>query len=80
VDHQTINQIEDVMVSKEKMRLIHDVRSQRGYNCDSDHFLVQIKIKQKLITAKNRQIQKYKWERQLLDQKEKINKYKKTYN
>jgi serine phosphatase RsbU (regulator of sigma subunit) len=74
-DHQTINQIDHVIVSKEKMRLIHDVKSKRGYNCDSDHFLVQIKIKQKLITVKNKQIQKYKWDRQLLNQKEKINKY-----
>jgi hypothetical protein len=40
-----------------------------------DHFLVQIKIKQRLITVKNRQIQKYKWDRQPLNQKEKINKY-----
>ena len=78
-DHQTINQIDHVMVSKEKMRLIHDVRSKRGYNCDSDHFLVQIKIKQKLITVNNRQTQKYKWDRQLLKQKEKIN-IKKKYN
>jgi len=62
------------MVSKEKMRLIHDDRSKRGYNCDSDHFLVQIKIKQRLITVKNKQMQKYKWDRQLLNQKEKINK------
>ena len=50
-DHQTINQIDHVMVNKEKLRLIHDVRVKRGYNCDSDHFLVQIKIKQKLIAA-----------------------------
>jgi hypothetical protein len=63
------------MVSKEKMRLMHNVRSKRGYNCNSYHFLVQIKIKQELITVKNRQIQKYKWDRQLLNQKEKINKY-----
>ena len=69
-DHQTINQIDYVMISKKKkMRLIHDVRSKRGYNCDSDHFLVQIKIKPKLVIVKNRQIQKYKWDRQLLNQK-----------
>jgi len=68
-DHQTINQIDHVMVSKEKMILMHDVRSKRGYNCDSDHFLVQIKSKQKLIPVKNRQIQKYKWDRQLINQK-----------
>ena len=41
----------------------------------SNHFLVQIKIKQKLITVNNRQTQKYRWDRQLLNQKEKINKY-----
>jgi len=57
-DLQTTRQIDHVMVGKEKMRLIQDVRSKRGYNCDSDHFLVQIKIRQKLITNKNRQIQK----------------------
>jgi len=56
-DHGAINQIDHVMVSKEKMRLIHDVRSKRVYNCDSDHFLVQIKIKQNPITVKNRQTQ-----------------------
>jgi hypothetical protein len=72
-DHQTINQIVHVMVSKEKIRLIHYVRSKRGYNCDSDHFLVQIKGKQKLI-VNNRQTQNYRWDRQLLNQKEKINK------
>jgi len=53
-DHQTMNQIDHVMVSKKKMRLIHDVKSKRGYNCDSDHLLLQIKIKQKLIPVKNR--------------------------
>ena len=74
-DHQTINQIDHVMVSIEKIRLMHYVGSKRGYNCDSDHFLVQIKSKQKMVPVKNRQIQKYKWDRQLINQKEKINKY-----
>ena len=62
-------------LAKKKMRLIHDARSKRGYNCDSDHFLVHIKIKQKLIPVKTKQIQKHKWDRQLLNQREKINKY-----
>ena len=57
------------------MRLTHDVRTKRGYKCDSDHLLLQIKIKQKLITVNNRQSQKYNWDRQLLNQNEKINKY-----
>jgi len=32
-DLQTTNQINHVMVSKEKMRLIQDFRLKRGYNC-----------------------------------------------
>jgi exonuclease III len=66
-DQQTINQIDHVMVSKEKMRIIHDVRSKRGYNCDPDHFLIQIKIKHKLMIDKNRQTLKHKLDRQSLN-------------
>jgi hypothetical protein len=58
-DHQTLNQIDNVIVSKE-MRLIHDVGSKRGQNCNSCHLLVQTKIKQKLTTVKNNQTQKHK--------------------
>ena len=32
-DHQIIKQIDHVMVSREKLRLMHDVRLKRGYNC-----------------------------------------------
>jgi hypothetical protein len=58
-DHQTLNKIDNVIVSKE-MRLIHDVRSKRGQNCNSYHLLVQTNIKQKLTTVKNNQMQKHK--------------------
>ena len=57
------------------MKLTHGVRSKRGYNCDFDNSSLQIKIKQKLIPVKNRQIQKHKWDRQQINQEEKINKY-----
>jgi hypothetical protein len=51
-DHQTVNPTDHVMVGKGKIRLIHNVRSKRDYNCNSEHFLVPIKIKQTLITPK----------------------------
>jgi len=54
LDHETINHIDHVMISQKRKRLIHDVRSKSGYNFDSDHLLLQIKIKQKLIPVKNR--------------------------
>lgn len=37
---------------------------------------VQIKIKQKLIIVNNRQTQNSRWDRQSLNQKEKMNKYR----
>jgi len=42
---------------KLKLGLLHDFISKRDYNCDSDHFFVQFKIKQKLIPVKT---EKYK--------------------
>jgi hypothetical protein len=76
--HQTVNQIDHVMVNRGKMRPTHYGRSKIGYNCESDNFLVQMKIKQKLIAPKNRQVQKHKWDRQSLNQKEKISKYRES--
>jgi hypothetical protein len=31
-------------------RTVHDIRTLRGLNCDSDHFLIKTIIKQRLIT------------------------------
>ena len=49
-DTLTLNQIDHVLVSNKK-QMIQDVRTLRGPNCDSDHFLVKVIVKQKLITT-----------------------------
>jgi hypothetical protein len=62
-DGQTLNQIEHVTVNKNKSSMIQDVKTMRELNCDSDHFLVKIIVKQKLITQQLNKIQQIKWNR-----------------
>jgi hypothetical protein len=38
-----------VIIDANKIGVVEDVRTMRGLNCDSDHFLVKTTIKQKLI-------------------------------
>jgi hypothetical protein len=47
-DTLTLNQINLVLVNKNNKQMIQDVRTLRGPNCDSDHFLVNVIVKQKL--------------------------------
>jgi len=57
-------------------RVIEDVRTMRGPNCDSDHFLVKAKIKRKLIripTIDNRQ---RKWNQNNLTNDTKLKQYR----
>jgi endonuclease/exonuclease/phosphatase family metal-dependent hydrolase len=48
-DGNTMNQIDHVIIDANKKGVVEDIRTMRGLNCDSDHFLVKTIIKQKLI-------------------------------
>jgi hypothetical protein len=48
-DGKTLNQSVQVLVDAKRISAVEDIRTMRGPNCDSDHFLVKTIIKQKLI-------------------------------
>jgi hypothetical protein len=48
-DGNMLNQIDHVIIDANKKGVIEDVRTMRGFKCNSDRFLVKTIIKQKLI-------------------------------
>lgn len=52
-DGMVLNQIDHVLIGRRHASDIIDVRSRRGPDCNSDHYLVQIKYRQRI--TKNRQ-------------------------
>jgi len=60
-DGNTLNQIGHVILDANKKGGVEDVRTMRGLNCDSDHFLVKSIIKQKLIGTQMKTIKQRKW-------------------
>jgi len=40
-DQKTLNQIDHVLTNREKKELVEDVRTMRGSNIDSDHYLLK---------------------------------------
>jgi endonuclease/exonuclease/phosphatase family metal-dependent hydrolase len=71
-DNITLNQVDHVVSVRSKRRMIIDVKTCRGYKCDSDHFLVQVLVKQKLVISKVNGSDKKKWDEKELHKKEKM--------
>ena len=79
-DNLTFNQIDHVLVNKRKKKLIQDARTLRGPKCDSDHFLVKVIIKQKLITTRNKFTEKLRWNTSNLNNPKLLGAYSKRLN
>jgi endonuclease/exonuclease/phosphatase family metal-dependent hydrolase len=76
-DHNTINQIDHVIVNQNKKEVIEDVRSLRGPNIDSDYFLLKATIKQKLLYIyKRKPIPLIKWNKINLQNPSKLRQYR----
>jgi endonuclease/exonuclease/phosphatase family metal-dependent hydrolase len=53
-DGKTHNQIDHILVDKRRHSNILDVRSLRAADCDSDHYLVVAKVRERLAVNKQR--------------------------
>jgi endonuclease/exonuclease/phosphatase family metal-dependent hydrolase len=49
-----VNQIDHVLVNRRRMQTVTDVRSMRGPDCDSDHFLVRTRCNNKIMNMYER--------------------------
>jgi hypothetical protein len=51
-DGKTHNQIDHILVDRRRHSIILDVQSFRAADCDSDHYLVVAKVKERLAVNK----------------------------
>ena len=51
-DGKTHNQINHILIDRRRQSSILDVRSVRGADCDTDHYLVVAKVRERLIVSK----------------------------
>jgi hypothetical protein len=77
-DQRTLNQIDHVLITSKKKELIENVRSLRGPNIETDHYLLKIIISQtlpKIYTKKNR-VQTDLWNKSNLKNPTKLLEYR----
>jgi len=70
------NQIDRVLISKRRASTITDVRTLRGPNCNSDHYLVRTKIRQRINEVEEGAYRSRKWDVTKLQNPDIKNKYK----
>ncbi|CAG9576128.1 unnamed protein product [Danaus chrysippus] len=71
-----VNQIDHILSSKRRMSNILDVRSYRGANCDSDHFLVVARARFRTQTVQCKSERRIRWATEKLKDGEINTKYK----
>ena len=71
-----MNQIDHVIIDANKKGVVEDVRTMRGLNCNSDHFLVNTLIMQKLIRTQNKAVKQKKWNQSNLQNTAKLKQYR----
>jgi hypothetical protein len=59
-DRKTHNQTDHILIDRRRHSSILDVRSFRGADCDSDHYLVVAKVRKRLAVSK-RMVKKWIW-------------------
>ncbi|XP_055388138.1 uncharacterized protein LOC129616507 [Condylostylus longicornis] len=73
----TVNQIDHVLVSKRWMSSILDVSACRAANCDSDHYMIRIKIRQRISNVgKNRGQKRNKYDTDKLKDENTLTRYR----
>lgn len=76
-----VNQIDHVLVTARHSTSIIDVRSCRGPNCDSDHFMIKSVLREKLsLTNSNRTGKRMNWNTDKLKIPDEVKRYQQTLN